>query len=167
MSRAMQRWTGIRGYARRDSSVAARARACFDLDAAHRGTSRGAAERADLEPGRVGEQVLRGLATQLRERHPVLAQRRAIRVEHHQVAVEHEDDVLDLVHEAPHALQLAHVGERPVAAGELGEPALQRLAALEIGLQEARFAQCALVAVSAGIQPARGGSVGVASAATW
>jgi hypothetical protein len=38
---------------------------------------------------------------------------RPVRVEHHQVVVEHGDDVLDLVHEAPYALQLAHVGNGP------------------------------------------------------
>ena len=84
---------------------------------------------------------------------PYEAQRRAVRVEHLQLAVEHQDDVLDLLHEAPHALQLAHVGERAVPTGELRKPALQRLAPLEVGRSRLASRSSALVAHVAARDP--------------
>ena len=75
-------------------------------------------EPAHRLPRRLDEEILHGHPLQLGERHPREAKRRAIRVEHFEIAVEEQDDVLDLLDEAAHGFEIAHVGQRP---GELRE----------------------------------------------
>ena len=84
-------------------------------------------------------------------------QRRLVGVEHVEVAVEHQDDVLEaLFDEAPHPVQFAHVGKRAGAHRHLPQAASLGLAALEIRRKRGwPRAACARAAAVANRDPTR------------